>query len=93
MCKGKALKPAKKGSIVNKTCFLARQNGCGSCCFVRMKKILIILGLSCLVACHGNENAENKPTDLDRTKNNDTSAIPKDSLSIMKRDSTDTTRR
>jgi hypothetical protein len=55
-----------------------------------MKKIFIILGLSCLFACHGNENAENKPTDLDRTKNNDTSIVLKDSSTLIKRDSTDT---
>jgi len=36
------------------------------------------LGLSILFACHGNESADNKPTDLDGTKNNDTSAVIKD---------------
>ncbi|MGZ3923468.1 MAG: hypothetical protein ACXVLT_00220 [Flavisolibacter sp.] len=40
-----------------------------------MKKLFIVLSLSVLFACHGNENAENKPTDQDRTKNNDTSAV------------------
>jgi len=57
-----------------------------------MKKILIVLGLSCLFACHGNENAENKPTDVDQTKNNDTSAVPVDSSRTILKDSTDTTR-
>jgi hypothetical protein len=54
-----------------------------------MKKIFIVLGLSFLFACHGNETADNKPTDLDRTKNNDTSVVPTDSSSIIVKDSTD----
>jgi hypothetical protein len=41
-----------------------------------MKKIFIILILSSLIACSGNESAEIKPTDLDRTDNDDTSARP-----------------
>ena len=56
-----------------------------------MKKIFIVLGLSFLFACHGNETADNKPTDLDRTKNNDTSVVSTDSSSIIMKDSTDTT--
>lgn len=56
-----------------------------------MKKILIVLALSIFFACHGNENAENKPTDLDRTKNNDTSVVPADSSATVAKDSVDTT--
>jgi hypothetical protein len=56
-----------------------------------MKKIFIVLGLSFLFACHGNESADSQPTDLDRTKNNDTTAIKTDSLNNIKTDSTDTT--
>jgi len=57
-----------------------------------MKKIFIGLGLSFLFACHGNENAENQPTDVDKTKNNDTSAVIKDSINTQSVDSTDTSR-
>ena len=64
---------------------------CGSCIVIFMKKILIVMSLSLFFACHGNENAENKPTDQDRTRNNDTSAVLKDSLALVKKDSTDTT--
>lgn len=39
-----------------------------------MKQIFLILSLSVLFACHGNEDAQIKPTDLDRTNNNDTDA-------------------
>lgn len=58
---------------------------------LRMKKTVIVLVLSGLFACHGNESAENKPTDLDRTKNRDTSIIKKDSI-LDRKDSMDTTR-
>jgi hypothetical protein len=57
-----------------------------------MKKISIALVAIFLISCGGNENAENQPTDLDRTKNNDTSIVPIDSLNALKTDSTDTTR-
>ena len=57
-----------------------------------MKKIFIALLVSCLFACHGNENAENQPTDVDHTKNNDTSAVKTDSSKTIQKDSTDTTR-
>jgi hypothetical protein len=57
-----------------------------------MKKISIALVTVFLISCGGNENAENQPTDLDRTKNNDTSVVPIDSLNALKTDSTDTTR-
>ncbi|MBO9681124.1 MAG: hypothetical protein J7502_00395 [Flavisolibacter sp.] len=57
-----------------------------------MKKTLIVLATIFLTACGGNENAENQPTDLDRTKNNDTSAVPADSVNTLHTDSTDTTR-
>jgi hypothetical protein len=56
-----------------------------------MKKISIVLVAIFLISCGGNENAENQPTDLDRTKNNDTSVVPIDSLNALKTDSTDTT--
>ena len=58
-----------------------------------MKKLFIVLGLGPLFACHGNETADNKPTDLDRTKNNDTSAVPTDSAKPYVKDSIDTTHR
>jgi hypothetical protein len=48
---------------------------------------LLIVFLS---AC-GNQSAENRPTDLDRTKNNDTSAVPSDSSRTIKKDSIDST--
>jgi hypothetical protein len=57
-----------------------------------MKKVSIILAIVFLIACHGNETAETQPTDLDRTKNNDTSAVPVDSVNTIRTDSTDTTR-
>lgn len=55
-----------------------------------MKKSLFILLITILYAC-GNQSAENQPTDLDRTKNNDTSVVPTDTSQTLKRDSTDTT--
>jgi len=76
-----------EGLNVNKTCFCSWQNSCGN---QFMKKIFLVLGLGFLFACHGNETANTKPTDLDRTKNNDTSVVPSDSTKIHK-DSTDTT--
>jgi len=57
-----------------------------------MKKTFIVLATVFLMACGGNENAENQPTDLDRTKNNDTSAVPVDSVNSLRTDSTDTAR-
>lgn len=39
-----------------------------------MKKLFLFLVVGGLVACGGNESAQNKPTDLDRTDNDDTSA-------------------
>jgi hypothetical protein len=88
VCKGTDLKPVAEGFIVNKTQYLLlakllRQQS--------MKKIFFIAGLSFLLACHGNETADSKPTDLDRTKNNDTSAVKMDSLNTIKKDSLDTT--
>jgi hypothetical protein len=56
-----------------------------------MKRISIVLATVFLIACHGNETAETQPTDLDRTKNNDTSVVPVDSVNIIRTDSTDTT--
>ena len=56
-----------------------------------MEKLFIVVSLSLLFACRGNENAKNKPTDQDKTKNNDTSAVLKDSSTLVKKDSTDTT--
>jgi hypothetical protein len=55
-----------------------------------MRKIFVLMSLVFLFACHGNENAETKPTDLDRTKNNDTSVVPNDSSMVARKDSTDT---
>ena len=57
-----------------------------------MKKTFIVLATVFLTACGGNENAENQPTDLDRTKNNDTSVVPVDSVNSIRTDSIDTTR-
>jgi hypothetical protein len=54
-----------------------------------MKKISIALATVFLFAC--NDNAENEPTDLDRTKNNDTSVVPVDSVDALRVDSADTT--
>lgn len=59
---------------------------------MNMKKLAIALATIFFISCGGNENAENQPTDLDRTKNNDTSVVPVDSLNPIKTDSTDTTR-
>jgi len=56
-----------------------------------MKTSLLVLVLIIFCSC-GNQSAENQPTDLDRTKNNDTSVVPADSSQNMKRDSTDSTR-
>jgi len=56
-----------------------------------MKKSLFVLLITILSAC-GNQSAENRPTDLDRTKNNDTSVVPSDSSRTIKNDSIDTTR-
>jgi hypothetical protein len=55
-----------------------------------MKKIFIVSSLSFLIAC-GNQSAENDPSDLDRTKNNDTSAVIQDSLTPVQKDTADTT--
>ena len=52
-----------------------------------MKKTFIVLATVFLTACGGNENAENQPTDLDRTKNNDTSVVPMDSTNSLRTDS------
>lgn len=54
-----------------------------------MKKLSTVLFTVFLLACHGNETAENQPTDLDRTKNNDTSVVPRDSVTTLPMDSTD----
>lgn len=43
------------------------------------------------MSCTGNESADNKPTDLDRTDNDDTSARPKLDGMENKVDTTDTT--
>jgi hypothetical protein len=56
-----------------------------------MKQIFIFLVLGCLIACNGNETAESKPTDLDRTKNNDTSVVATDSPYTATPGSADTT--
>ena len=53
-----------------------------------MKKILLALTIVFLLSCR-NGAAENKPTDLDHTKNNDTSVIKKDSLNPKIKDSLD----
>jgi uncharacterized lipoprotein len=53
-----------------------------------MKKMLLALAIGFLAAC-GNESAENKPTDVDKTKNNDTSATKKDSINPKTLDSLD----
>lgn len=55
-----------------------------------MKNSLFVLAIIVLCSC-GNQSAENQPTDLDRTKNNDTSAVPADTSQTIKKDSTDTT--
>ena len=88
MCKSTVLKPVGEGFIVNKTQYLLLAKLLQQ---QSMKKILIVLGLSFLFACHGNETADSKPTDLDRTKNNDTSAVKIDSSNAIKKDNTDTT--
>jgi hypothetical protein len=54
-----------------------------------MKKISIVLATVILFAC--NDNAGNQPTDLDRTKNNDTSVVPVDSPNTLRTDTIDTT--
>jgi hypothetical protein len=55
-----------------------------------MKNALFVLVIIIFCGC-GNQSAENQPTDLDRTKNNDTSVVPADSSQNIKRDSTDST--
>jgi len=57
-----------------------------------MKKIFIALSTGLLIACGGNQSADNQPTDLDRTKNNDTNAVVADSLQPLQKDSTDSSR-
>ena len=49
-----------------------------------MKKSLFVLLITISSAC-GNQSAENRPTDLDRTKNNDTSVVPSDSSRTIKK--------
>jgi hypothetical protein len=39
-----------------------------------MKKLFLVLTLSSLLACNGNESADNEEVDLDNTDNDDTSA-------------------
>jgi hypothetical protein len=56
-----------------------------------MKKIIVVLAVSSFLSC-GNQSAENHPTDLDRTKNNDTSAVTMDSSMMNQTDSVDTSR-
>ena len=57
-----------------------------------MKRIIIALATIVLIACGGNQSADNQPTDLDRTKNNDTPAVVTDSSQTFQRDSTDSSR-
>jgi len=81
------LMPDGEGFIVKKTCFYSWQNSCINSVFnCVMKKMAFLLMLGFLLSC-GNESAENKPTDLDRTKNNDTDAVKRDSSTIIKTDS------
>jgi hypothetical protein len=54
-----------------------------------MKRIIIALSTIVLIACGGNQSADNPPTDLDRTKNNDTSALVVDSLQLPRKDGSD----
>jgi len=51
-----------------------------------MKFSLFVFAIVILCGC-GNQSAENQPTDLDRTKNNDTSVVPVDSSQTLKKDS------
>ena len=89
--KGTVLKPDGEVFVVNKTQYLGlakllqllynqKEN---------MKKICILLATVFLFAC--NDNAENHSTDLDRTKNNDTSVVPVDSANTLPIDTADTT--
>lgn len=59
-----------------------------------MKKIILVLALGCLFACHGNEAANNKPNELDKTDNDDTSTVEAKKMNtktLNSLDSTDTT--
>jgi hypothetical protein len=55
-----------------------------------MKKLLVALCFGFLIACNG--NADSKPTDLDRTDNDDTSAKKLDGVDTRqnRQDTTDT---
>ena len=55
-----------------------------------MKKLFGFFIIVVLIACHGNENANVKPTELDNTINNDTSARA-DTIHFQKTDSMDST--
>ena len=77
-------------SSLIKRVFYNWQNSCSSQMVSIMKKSIFILVITVACAC-GNQSAENQPTDLDRTKNNDTSAVPADTSQIIKKDSTDST--
>lgn len=58
-----------------------------------MKKLFIVFITGVLISCHGTESADAKPTDLDRTDNDDTSAKPRLDGMNNKADTTDTTHR
>jgi hypothetical protein len=56
-----------------------------------MKKILIMLMLGyCLASCGGSESADSKPTDLDRTDNDDTTLNTHQLPDSIRKDSADT---
>jgi hypothetical protein len=86
--KGTVFKPDEEDFTVNKTCYLKLAK---TGVTITMKKIIVVLVVGKFLSC-GNQSAENQPTDLDRTKNNDTSAVSIDSSKMIQSDGTDTSR-
>ena len=57
-----------------------------------VKNVFLLLVVSLLAACSGNESADSKPTDVDRTENNDTAVKPEIVPDSIPKNNSDTAR-